>query len=386
MSQESRTATESATERAAERVQLREEVRRLRKALREIMEKAGSNTVSLGAMQRGVEDTGFAGIFAVAKIALTPAPPFDKEHHEDGLAAANRRLRERVRALEVALRLWSSGEAMIRPDIWTITNATLTPAPPAITVCSACNGSGEGDGDKRCHQCAPPAETPAPVKWEADHMGLCDHGVNHRGNHACDGCCKKAETPAPTCIHCDAQPGFNGHMSSAGFECHPCWDKRLARDASVDALSELSKIAGELHMVPEIDRLKAELAAEKKRADEWQQAAHECNQRNEKRKAELESAHAATTAKLGRAVVALRSSRQNVARFLVTEIDSILTDADSKAAGEAWREGNEDIKQARNLIEGVTHNLRYEQYADSLRTALTLLSNVEGRRKQSGGR
>jgi hypothetical protein len=332
----------------------------------------------------------------------------------DNAGAKNSELRERVRVLEGALRkarryiiaradfekmLPAYDEIGIREEYELVgthgaemllikwLDAALTPAPPVANACRSYDGFGV-DGtacfvcgmSKAAHVSAPPAET-----------------------------------PAPTCIHCGAQPVFNGHMSEAGFECHPCWDKQLAHDVSVDAPLDAKTIAewkaqahrGNWHfqsdargqvsvLLNEVNRLTAEFAAEKKRADdaEWRDkharrklhVAHEEIARlkaeiagargivrlasdayavEKKRADEAESkllphteqtqcvhvdaldrsmtAHAATTARLGRAVAALQTQCDehagNCASWCMKCQEGrisraeVLANTDSKAAG-----------------------------------------------------
>lgn len=138
-----------------------------------------------------------------------------------------------------------------------------------------------------------------------------------------------------------------------------------------------------LHDFDVIDGLRAELAAETKRADQWEheakanasklvgemnqrrqitelrtqikglekQVEHEregCTKRRRDKTAQwkaLEASRDAATAKLGRAVSALRRAQQCVEAIdepaLDEEIDAILADAESKAAGEAFAAADE---------------------------------------------
>lgn len=132
------------------------------------------------------------------------------------------------------------------------------------------------DCDRACHgtcrMTATPAVTPAPTKWEADHMGLCDHGINHRGErHGCDGCCD-ASVDAP--------------VKHDHEECH-----RILKAAIFS--SEWRGTSIEMASM-EIDRLRAAVAAANKLADDNRQR------------------HAASSEKYGRTFKALLDTRSEL--------------------------------------------------------------------------
>lgn len=61
--------------------ELKEERDRLQRALEKVAEKAGSHTVSMQQARRGKDNTGFAGIYAMASEALAHAD-FGSDHHD----------------------------------------------------------------------------------------------------------------------------------------------------------------------------------------------------------------------------------------------------------------------------------------------------------------
>jgi predicted nucleic acid-binding Zn-ribbon protein len=201
----------------------------------------------------------------------------------------------------------------------------------------------------------PPDETTAPVEWEGDPVGLCDHDVNHADKrHKCDGCYKKGETPAPTCS-CD-KPQINGDGVCGKCGC----STRHTAETTASRCSCLNCVRGQrcLHApaptrntsTPEgharvYDEVYRALT---KATSDLTTANEEIARRQEKYESaavyarRVEVAHAATTAKLGRAVAALRDamtpandSMPNSVRVMLA-VNTILADAESAAAGEAW--------------------------------------------------
>jgi hypothetical protein len=224
---------------------------------------------------------------------------------------------DRVRVLEGALRevvrwgdklLWS-----IRSDacgwIYGIAKDALTPAPPAASHTLDCN-EGMTYGDS-C-SCAPPAETPAPTY---------KHGIVEIG--ACLSCIERDRLRAE--LAAEKKRADEAEASAA------IGDKLLAeRNRVLDALPCPTHGQCVPHALDEIDRLRAELAAAKKRADEFAEIIIKAAELNASKDRVLAAAneeiarlHAsmklqrdatkkalddrdATTAQLGRAAVVLR--------------------------------------------------------------------------------
>lgn len=189
-------------------------------------------------------------------------------------------------------------------------------------------------------------------------MALCEHGINHAGErHGCDGCCKKIETQVDVCRTCG----------------------RIDCDAiCFDPLEEIDRLRGELAAAnAEIERLKAQL----------EQARHHHTNEYIDRTNE-QAAHAATTAKLGRAVAALRMIRGHGMPRGATlaeqqECDAILGDAESREAGEAYREMEAVYEAARSFKMDVFLPSFAERYPGLHRTLVLiqrLVSAVDARR------
>lgn len=107
----------------------------------------------------------------------------------------------------------------------------------------------------------------------------------------------------------------------------------------------------------EIDRLRAEVAKANARvsmANDLVRTLKEACDQNGVKHDEMRAAHTATSAKLGRAVTALRVVRFNVTgeqeQHKRDEIDAILADADGTQAAEAGREMSEALEAARAAL------------------------------------
>jgi predicted nucleic acid-binding protein len=278
---------------------------------------------------------------------------------------------DRVRVLERAPRRVQVvlSAALVQSGMKKIVDDALTPAPPADGRCR----HGVDLKAFYCIECdapredAPPAETPAPTcKCESD-----EHCSVHFN---CDG------TPKPVARDASADaPATNEPPHRDGGY----WDGWYDRDQSAH---------------DEIDRLRAELTAEKKRADEnWQRHAQSSDRYGSTFKALLD-----TQAKLGRAVAALREyqeyrfccsdtpSQTKLDRMVLALDDTvaaILADADSKAAGEA-REAT--VREAK--VEALELAISWARQCQSESELVTNLQCeiaqlvVDARRGQGGGR
>lgn len=228
------------------------------------------------------------------------------------------------------------------------------------------------DCDRACHgtckMTATPAETPAPTKWEADHMGLCDHGINHRGErHGCDGCCKRA--PVARDASGDA-PVLDDERKLLCDKINE-WKRRYFLVA--DAVAAESQSAEQL--VDTARQIRADLAAANEEIARLKQAAlDELIIRGDILR-QRETAHAATTAKLARAVDILDdlNRRGGLGYETHERIRAVLADADSTQAAAAWRE-----------LEAVYLACMGISFRDSLPRLHAALAAVDARR--GGGR
>jgi hypothetical protein len=335
--------------------------------------------------------------------------------------------------------------------------AALTPAPPAASHTIDCN-EGMTYGDS-C-SCAPPAETPAlPPPHPTDCATAEDEQKRAEVfNEAVRMMNAPAETPTP-CGHQWNSNGLRCNLSKGHDGEHALLCPPVARDASVDApdwkaealravkaLTQCQEMERETRdgLCAEIDRLRAELAAEKKRADEAEASAAIGDkllaERNrvldalpcpthgqcvphaldeiDRLRAELAAAneeiarlnaevarlraepdewakeceaHAATKAELGRAVAFLMkrnysSPTNNHESFdWYRERDAILADADSKGAGKEWTVKARAIEAwcqwySKRLNSGEPQHSGYEQ---DLFEAFGCVAAVDARRGSS---
>jgi hypothetical protein len=232
--------------------------------------------------------------------------------------------------------------------------AALTPAPPASRHTLECN-EGMTYGDS-C-SCAPPAETPVPTR--------------------------NMDDPESRAFWEKTQQRADAFMKRA-----PAWltgkdDAPVARDASVDecvprVTRDAEFMDRHLEIIRERDELRAELAAANEEIARLTTLAN-----NERAAWEMATrAHAATTAKLGRAVAFLMkrnysSPTNNHESFdWYRERDAILADADGTQAAEAWTVEREVIDAAKAFrASGVPH-----EHWVRLWNALDALAAVDARR------
>jgi hypothetical protein len=241
-----------------------------------------------------------------------------RKHHTASYQDYQQQL-ARVRVLETALRqivatcekfLWV-GAKTAQGHVYDTAKDALNPAPPA-------------------------AKEHCPRRLMGEDLPL--HMPCDTGDHSKDA--PPAETPAPTCG--DAEPQAGGSFNAY-----------VARDASVDApaggdywegYADGAKTLREDNI-----RLRAELAAANEEIAPLKANVSGWVDRYQA----LQEAHAATTAKLGRAVAALRVARDRPAVYErhstdpqrrvqlhgvdAADIDAILADADGTQAAEAWR-------------------------------------------------
>jgi hypothetical protein len=213
---------------------------------------------------------------------------------------------------------------------------------------------------------------------------------------------KPAETPAPNVLHAEdiryAVSMLPDRWDAAKTRLLRVADT-LARDASADA-PDWQQMAHDRYIAimqrdDEIDRLKAELDAEKKRADEATAKLVEVERVNEQTREDARKQYFAsidaTTAKLGRAVAALQTQCDehagNCASWCMKCQEGrisraeVLADADSAQAGEAWAEMVETLRfvdaQA-EYYQGV-HSTSVQLSAARSRIAAAL-AKVESRR------
>lgn len=251
---------------------------------------------------------------------------------------------DRIRTLEEALRklrpLASCNEACFAslecgPDCpKVIIDAAVAPAPPAETTAPTCKRCGYPEN---CHEDSPLNR---------------DHGFS------------PVEAPAPI-------PDL--------WKCQQCSadvieDAMLRAELGGSEQRELAALAESDEYRIERDRLRADLAAANERADEaerqrkWEHGMHH----------EEEALHAATKARLGRAVAALRETTDHLetaANLIADEVDldpddgededtqrviasarAILADDESKDAGEAWREMEAVYEAGRSIRANLPSN------------------------------